>query len=201
MKKIFLLCLFLILVFLPAKTWAAEHIAEFELEFQINKDSSVDVTEKIEYDFDNLQKHGIFRNIPVKYEARGGNYSLRLSDISVTDENGMAHNFTKSSSGGDLVIKIGDADKFVTGKKIYVIKYKVKRALNYFEDHDEFYWNAIGNQWKIPHSKCFSQGDFARWRQRCEIRLFCGVLWKHRALLAFSRQKHDQFFKQKSFAK
>lgn len=149
MKKIFLLSLFLVFVFLPAKTWAAERITSFDLEFRINKDSSVDVTEKIEYDFDNLQKHGIYRNIPVKYKARGGNYSLRLSEISVTDEDGLPYTFSESFSGDDVVLKIGDANFFVTGKKTYVIKYKVKRALNFFDDHDEFYWNAIGSEWDV----------------------------------------------------
>ncbi|MFC1638634.1 DUF2207 domain-containing protein, partial [Patescibacteria group bacterium] len=150
MKKIFLSVFFLVAVFFPGKIWAAERISSLDVEFQVNQDASVDVSEEIRYDFDEEKKHGIFRNIPVKYQARGGNYSLRLSDISVTDENGNSYNFSKEHSGGDVVLKIGDADKFVTGQKTYVIRYKVKRALNYFEDHDEFYWNAIGDGWEIP---------------------------------------------------
>lgn len=153
MKKILITLFLLGVFFLPAKTWAMESIVAFDLEFQINRDSSVNVTESILYDFDDLQKHGIYRDIPYKYQARGGNYSLRLRDFSVTDENGVAQPFSKSSSEGNVSLKIGDADKFVTGKKTYVIRYRVGRALNYFDNHDEFYWNAIGNGWTVPIQK------------------------------------------------
>ena len=150
MKKIILIITFFAIIFLPKSSWATEHIANFDLEFKINSDSSVEVTEKILYDFKNLQRHGIFRNIPVKYKARGGNFKLRLDNISVTNENGESYNFLETISGGEVSIKIGDADKFVTGQKTYIIKYKIRRALNYFENHDEFYWNAIGNKWLVP---------------------------------------------------
>ncbi|MDX9855264.1 MAG: DUF2207 domain-containing protein [Parcubacteria group bacterium] len=151
MKKFFLFTLILSsAIFLPRPGLAAEKINSFDLEFKINSDGSVEITEKILYDFDTLQRHGIFRDIPYKYKARGGNFELRISDVSVTDENGRSYNFSKTSSGGNVSIKIGDADRYVTGQKIYIISYKVRRALNYFDDHDEFYWNAIGNGWDIP---------------------------------------------------
>lgn len=150
MKKLILIAIFFAITFLPKASWANENIASYESEFKINKDSSVDVTEKILYDFDTLQRHGIFRDIPYKYKARGGNFKLRISDISVTDDNGNKYNFSKTYSGEMLSLKIGDGDKYVTGKKMYIIKYKVKRALNYFDDHDELYWNAIGNGWGVP---------------------------------------------------
>ena len=35
------------------------------------------------------------------------------------------------------------------GKHTYDITYRVKGALNGFADHDELYWNAIGQQWAV----------------------------------------------------
>ena len=26
----------------------------------------------------------------------------------------------------------------------------MERAINYFDDHDEFYWNITGNEWEVP---------------------------------------------------
>lgn len=131
---------------------ASGKIDNLEVNIKINEDASISISEKISYDFGDAQKHGIFRNIPYKYKARGGNFKLRLSGVSVTDENGAPYHYEQSRSGNDLVIKIGDADKFVTGKKTYVINYAVKRAINYFGTHDELYWNAIGTEWPVAVS-------------------------------------------------
>ncbi len=127
-----------------------EEINNFNSEIKINKDSSIDVKEIIVYNFGSLQKHGIYRDIPYKYNARGGNFKLRFSNIKVTDEKGNGYTYTTSKSGGKIKIKIGDADQYVTGVHTYVISYKVERALNYFKDHDELYWNVTGNDWLVP---------------------------------------------------
>ncbi|MBU2028957.1 DUF2207 domain-containing protein [Patescibacteria group bacterium] len=136
-----------------AQSVQPEIIDSFDAEVKINADASFNVSEKIQYGFGAAQKHGIFRTIPIKYQARGGNYNLRVSDISVTDEKGNNYNFTTSYPNDDLEIKIGDADKLVSGQKIYVINYVIGRAINYFDTYDEFYWNATGNGWPVAIKK------------------------------------------------
>lgn len=137
-------------VFLSLPAFAIEQINNFDATIQIRQDATIEVSEKIEYDFGTAQKHGIFRDVPIKYKARGGNYSLRISDISVTDEKGTAYKFTTSYSGDNIQIKIGDQNVEITGKHIYIINYTIKRAINYFSDHDELYWNITGNEWPVP---------------------------------------------------
>ncbi|HAV11649.1 MAG TPA: hypothetical protein DCX32_03890 [Candidatus Moranbacteria bacterium] len=149
-KALFFLAVWILLPWSVSAQTASENITGYNVQIGVNADSSINISEKIEYDFGVAQKHGIFRNIPVEYKARGGNFKLRVSDISVVDENGKKHDFEKNHEGNDIVLKIGDPDALVTGEKTYVINYKIKRALNYFSDHDELYWNAIGSQWKIP---------------------------------------------------
>ncbi|MDP2933644.1 MAG: DUF2207 domain-containing protein [bacterium] len=131
----------------------AEKISNFNVEITVNSDASILVREAIIYDFENASRHGIYRDIPVKYKARGGNYNLRLDNVSVTDESGLPYAFTVSGAGSDERVKIGDADRLVTGVKTYVLSYRVRRALNYFSDHDELYWNATGNGWSVPIDK------------------------------------------------
>ncbi len=132
---------------------AQEKIDNFDVEIKINSDNSIYVSEKIIYDFGTAQRHGIFRDIPIKYAARGGNFNLIISEISVSDENGVSYPYTISYSSNNIQIKIGDADKIVSGHKIYVINYKINRAINYFSDHDELYWNATGNEWNVQIEK------------------------------------------------
>jgi uncharacterized membrane protein YgcG len=47
-------------------------------------------------------------------------------------------------------IKIGDPNQTVTGEHTYTLTYLVRGSLNAFADHDELYWNAVGNQWDVP---------------------------------------------------
>ncbi len=150
--KVFLFIFFFLFVsFANAQeSLSTEKITNFAGEIKINIDSSISVKEIIAYDFGNNQKHGIFRFIPIKYKARGGNFNLRISNIKVTDENGAAYNFSVSYPGNNVEVKIGDADKYVSGEKNYVISYIIRRAVNYFPDHDELYWNFTGDKWQIP---------------------------------------------------
>lgn len=145
----FLMAVFFVLDIVGAQAQMAEKIDDYAVEVKINRDATIDIIETIQYDFGANQKHGIFRNIPFKYKARGGNFKLRLLNFSVKDENGAAYNFTKTKSGNETVVKIGDADKFVSGRKTYVIGYTVDRAINYFDNFDELYWNGIGSEWNM----------------------------------------------------
>src|SRR4030042_3238187 len=152
---IFLISYFLFLIFSVNLSFVqsysgAEKIINFKGEIQINSVSTINGNETIQYDFGENQKHGIFRFIPVKYKARGGNYDLRISGVRITDENGTSQNFTTSPEDRNIKFQIGDANKLVTGQKTYSISYSIRRAVNYFSDHDELYWNFTGDKWEIP---------------------------------------------------
>jgi uncharacterized membrane protein YgcG len=146
MKKviIFLVFVFSLALFSPVK---AEKIDSFNSYIRIQPDGKIVVEEQILYDFDNEQKHGMFRDIPIKYQARGGNFKLRFKILSVTDQSGQPYHYSISYPGDKVSIKIGDADILVSGQKNYHIKYEIDRAINFFSDHDELYWNATGNDW------------------------------------------------------
>ena len=62
------------------------------------------------------------------------NYNLKISDISVVDPAGQPYAFEVSSKGDYKSIKIGDVQEYVTGRKKYIIKYRIDRALNFFDD-------------------------------------------------------------------
>lgn len=126
----------------------AEEITSFDVDMTINADATVNVTETIQYDYGATRRHGIYRSIPVKYtNATNDNRSITLDHITVADQYGVPYTFVTSREGDNLQIKIGDADTYVTGMNTYVITYTVTGAINYFDDHDELYWNATGNQW------------------------------------------------------
>jgi len=139
----------------------AEEIRDFYVEIFINKNASVSVQEDIEYDFGLELRHGIFREIPYQYRIdRFRNYNLRMNAQGVTDFEDKPYNYDVSRSRGIVNVKIGDADKKITGVHGYSIKYHVERAVVFFEDHDELYWNVTGNEWRIPIRKASAKVYF-----------------------------------------
>jgi len=153
MKRYFFLIALAVGLLFSTTVLAQEKIDNFETTIQLNQDSSLVIEEKITYDFGQALRHGIYRDIIIKYKARGGNYNLRVSDIKVVDENDQPYNFEVSYPNKYVRIKIGDADKEISGRKIYKIRYKIQRAINYFNDYDELYWNATGNEWSVAINK------------------------------------------------
>src|SRR3989344_213833 len=157
MKKFLFIILILSGLFLCTNFSLAEVIDNFQSDIVINSDSSIDVTETIDYDFQGIYRHGIFRNIPIKYQARGGNYNLHISNIRVTDESGKDYQFQTSYPKNNIEIKIGDPNETITGKKKYVISYTILKAINYFSTEDELYWNTTGNNWPVEIKQASSK--------------------------------------------
>jgi uncharacterized membrane protein YgcG len=127
-----------------------EHVESFNVDIKVDTSGSVDVHEKIVYSFGPNLKHGIFRYIPVVFKNSVGTLKTKISKVSVTDENLIPYNFTVTNSEGNLNIKVGNADSYVSGTKTYFINYTIDRVINFFDNQDEFYWNVTGNGWEVP---------------------------------------------------
>ena len=151
----------LVLAFVPfithAQAAAGPQIDDYQTQIVVNRDSSLNITETIDYNFGLESSHGIYRDIPVKYSRGVNAYDLRITQIQVTDGSGQPYKFSISHSGSNLRVKIGDPDVLLSGVHIFKIGYTVGRALNYFPDHDELYWNAVGANWDVPIQKASAQ--------------------------------------------
>jgi len=153
-KFIGLICFFTTYVFSSPFKTLAERVTSFTSAIEINKDGTVDIEEVIIYDTEGLQKHGLVRNLDFKrVNEDKKTYITDINILKITDENDNPYNYQKAKIGKYIELKIGDADKFITGIKTYVIKYKISGALTYFSDHDELYWNLTGNSWNFPIEK------------------------------------------------
>lgn len=126
-------------------------INQFHSDIQIGRDTSVIVAETIAVDFNDLQKHGIFRTIPVRYTTKyGDRMDIRFELLGVTDENGVPYQVSKSFEGDNVKLKIGSPSSTISGKNTYVIRYRVKRVVTRPNELAEFYWNATGDDWPVP---------------------------------------------------
>ena len=155
MKKLLLSLFFLILAapLVPSVNAAAYSwdIPSIDADISIQKSGTIHVQETIVADFTRDEHHGIYRTIPVSYrDSFGTKFNLRFNLISVTDGNGNPQPIAEQSREGDSVyLKIGDPAVWLNKKTTYVITYEVNRAIGYFNDHDELYWNVFEN-WEVP---------------------------------------------------
>lgn len=154
MKRAFLLLLTAFFFFLPTRVLADEGwiIEKFSSDISIEESGDVKVVETIEVDFGNLSKHGIFRDIPYVYES-GNEKTYTEIDVESVRQNDKKGKFETSRSDGYVRLKIGDADKTISGKNKYEITYSAKGVLRGFTDYDELYWNVTGNNWPVVIQK------------------------------------------------
>lgn len=139
----------LFLFFFVAKPHAAQEaweITQFNADIRIMQSGEVQITEEIAVDFFELDKHGIYRDIPVVYtNDDGSKYHTEIKNIEVANDQ------SKITREGDYVrIRIGDPDHTISGTHTYTIVYTAVGVLRGFFDHDELYWNVTGNGWEVP---------------------------------------------------
>jgi len=148
-----LAALFLAAIFFPfasAYTTREQRLENFHSEAIVMPDGSIDVTESIQMHYFGGPWHGLYRYIPVEYVSpQGFNYSLFLSVKRITDASGRALKFESNRERHyrKLKVYIPDADNSV---QTISIEYIVSDALRFFDDHDELYWNATGDEWIVP---------------------------------------------------
>lgn len=130
---------------------AAEEIAEFDVELFLDVEGDLAVVENITYEFGGEQRHGIFRDIPVRYD-RGWQTDHRL-DLTVDEVSrfsGEARPYRVEGNSSVVRIKVGDANRWVSPREDYRIRYRVDEGVVFLEEHDELYWDVTGNGWTVP---------------------------------------------------
>ena len=136
----------------PAEAQAGiEQILAYDVAIEIRDDGDLLITEIIDYDFGPFERHGIFREIPVRFLYDDANDRLlRIHDIRVLTEPGTPNDLAIVEVDGTVQIRIGNENTYVEGQHTYRIEYRVEGALNRFDDHDELFYNAIGPGWPVP---------------------------------------------------
>jgi uncharacterized membrane protein YgcG len=132
----------------------AEEILDYKVDLVGAADGTLMVEERIDYDFGNLQRHGIYRDIPNRVPAPwGGQRTLEIGEIEIQRDR-QAARFAEESVHGDagpmLRLRIGDPDRTISGRHLYTIRYQVDDSLLPAGDRDAFRWNAIGTGWNVP---------------------------------------------------
>ncbi len=154
MKRLFYYIVsFFVFLVLPFSV-RAEDIRNFTTTITVANNSSMTVSEDITYNFGTVDRHGIFRTIPItKTNDQGEKFKLDITGISVVDSQGVPYQMQQTSTSDEITLKIGDPNKTITGVYTYRITYTVSGAFVPFSDHDELYWNIVETKWEVPIQK------------------------------------------------
>ena len=139
------------------------YITRYDVNIVINDDSSLRITERIDYTFTD-SSHGIYRTIGNRYPVTepftpesseteiDTSYDrvIDINDVNVTSPSGAPTDLDINQQGQALVIRVGDPDRTISGPQSYVITYDVEGAMTAFDGHDELNWNAIATEWAVP---------------------------------------------------
>ena len=131
-------------------------IKNFDVQIDIHQDAGLDVTETIDADFQ-VPKHGIMREMPVRYYVGMHLYALRVRLKQVDDGEGRDYESSVSYEENLMKIRIGSPDFTVNGPRRYRLRYHVERAILWEGNHawDQgnsavLRWNATGTEWQVP---------------------------------------------------
>lgn len=122
-------------------------VTDFTADYYLKQDDpqgTLDVTERISVDFSDYN-HGIERAIPKKYQ--GQNQHIKITKV---QRDGTTEPYTTYGSNGNEVVRIGDADKTITGAHFYILEYSVDNVIKFTDSQDQLIWNTNGTQWKQP---------------------------------------------------
>lgn len=127
-----------------------ERISEYEVDLALSRTGTLTVTEVITvYAGGYRVRRGIFREIPTLYRGSyGRQINIRFKVLKVLRDGKPEPWHTRKRSNGQALY-IGEASTLLkTGQRYtYTIVWQVERAVGFFEEADELYWNAIGHGW------------------------------------------------------
>jgi len=122
-------------------------ITDFRSEIELLSTGEVGVTETLAVTF-STPGHGIERDLVVSSQApTGENLSFRVQ-IAATAVDGQPVPYTTRRAGKDLVIRIGDPNRTISGPHTYTIRYTVDRGLVFKKDYVQLLFNVTG-YWEL----------------------------------------------------
>ncbi|MCK5832910.1 DUF2207 domain-containing protein [bacterium] len=164
---------FIVVLLLTISQANAYLIESFHSDIEMFTNSSYEVEERIEVNFGNEQRHGIYRDIVYKYRLPMRTYRVLVNILDVTDDSGNEYDIKVKKQGDYVNIRIGSPNYTVSGTHVYRIRYRVENGMLFFDDHDELYWNVTGTEWPCEIKKASATVRLPVGTPEGEIKTIC----------------------------
>ena len=131
-------------VFCCGMLFAADYeISSMKIDVNVARNAVHEVRE--DYVFNYMgPHHGFYRYIPYKYDQGEVQRNVKISRVECSEE------FDSDKENGFYIMKIGSADKTLTGLVPYTISYRYDIGADTNSGYDEFYFNLVGDGWEVP---------------------------------------------------
>jgi len=145
----------IILLTFPQSTIAQADwsINSFHSDIAIQADGRVKITETIDVDFQSLDKHGIYRDIPYVYYTSSEDTKYTQVKVNEVRLDGKKEPFDVTTNKANIRIIIGDEDRTISGEHTYLVTYTASGVIVPYPTYDELYWNVTGNGWEASIAK------------------------------------------------
>jgi len=131
---------------------ADERILDYRSDINVHADGQLTVTEtiRVQAEGQNIRR-GIYRDFPTRYKDRLGNHvNVEFNPVSVR-RNGNAEAWHMEKRVNGIRVYIGSGNYYLKpGIYEYELVFVTNRQLGFFDEHDELYFNVIGNGWIFP---------------------------------------------------
>jgi hypothetical protein len=120
-------------------------IDNFVADYSLGEDDpqgTFTIREQLTVEFSDYN-HGILRALPTRYNSMPQH--IRVLAVS---RDGSKEQYSRYTSNGNLVLKIGSPNATITGLHHYEIKYKVANVIRFVGNHAELNWNVNGTGWE-----------------------------------------------------
>ena len=171
---------FFTLFFLSAKSLIAEKITNYDVTVQINKNGTLTVNEVIDYEFDGVVKHGIYRDIPLRSKKNGVDIYKSYIKMNSIKRNGLSEEYSTKNFDEGVRYRVGSADRFVeNGVNRYEFNYVIYNAVFEKDGIYQVYYNAIGQFWNVPVERAsviirFSDGQEIKKNEIKKLEVYTG---------------------------
>lgn len=125
-----------------------ERIRFFRSDIAVDDTGAIDVRETIQVVSRGDQiRRGIFRVIPLTRTMGLGRVRATF-DLQSVEKDGASSPYNLTIESGQAKVRIGSADVVLKpGVYTYKIAYRMTKQVGFFDDYDEIYWNATGDEW------------------------------------------------------
>jgi uncharacterized membrane protein YgcG len=169
-KKIIVVSTFILLFALFFVSAEDYSIDSFDSHITVTTKGYYDIVENAQLTF-NVPKHGFYRTLPTMFTLDGeDSINARVTKIKANED------LDVSKSSYSVVMRLGSADRTVTGEHDYAISYRYDIGEDRFTDKDEFYFNIIGTEWAVPLEKTTFTVEFPSPIDKDEIFFTRGLL-------------------------
>lgn len=150
-----LLCAVMLLPLPPAAAQQLsgnERVHSYAVHMRLLADGNLEVDEHVLVEaHGGLVRRGLFRDFPTRYRDRFGNrVEVDFQVLGLQRDGAPEPYFTESRSNGVRVNFGTDELLPVPGLFHYVLRYRTRHQVGFFDDHDELYFNVIGSGWEFP---------------------------------------------------